>query len=341
MPYNPALDGLRAFAIFLVAMFHTRAPWGVGGYIGVDVFFVLSGFLITTLLLGELESSGRIDLIRFWRRRVRRLTPALLTMLAVFLFVGSLLWRDPVGLGQEALVAALYLADYGMAWWGTPTRLSHMWSLAVEAHFYLLWPLVLMFAHRRWKGPALVRVLLVTWLLATAVRWACTIRGQSWSEVYYRTDTHMSGLLLGAWLGAALRERAWRETLRAWMPWLLWLPVGAILCLRNYWGDLWMQMWGISLAEWATVPVLVALQRPGSEVARMFSLPVLAWLGRLSYGVYLWHFPIFVWMRSRYTWDVVLLVGGGASVALAAISYFTVEAWAVRRRVGPPMTQAG
>lgn len=334
MSYNPALDGLRAFAILLVAMFHTRATWGVGGYLGVDVFFVLSGYLITSLLLAELQASGRVDLAGFWRRRFWRLTPALLAMLAVYVAVAPAVWPEVKDHGLQAAVAALYLSDYGMAWWGVPGRLSHTWSLAVEMHFYLLWPVLLMFAWRRWRGGDLAQVLLAGWFLATMLRWVCTVKGQSWEQVYYRTDTRLSGLVLGGWLAVALREPAWRDALQRALPWLLWLPVAAILCLRDYWGDIWMQMWGFAIAEWATVAVLIAVQRPTSQMALMFSRPAMVWLGKMSYGVYLWHFPLFVWLRARYTWDIVLAIGLPLSVAMAAVSFHTIETWGARWRGG-------
>jgi peptidoglycan/LPS O-acetylase OafA/YrhL len=331
---NPALDGIRALAVLLVVLFHARAPWISGGFIGVDMFFVLSGYLITSLLLAELDRDGRVDFSAFWARRFWRLAPALLAMLVGYLVLAPLAWPEIRDQGTQAALAALFLSDYAVAFWGTPQRVSHTWSLSVEMHFYLLWPLVLALAWRRWKGPRLVPVLLAAWLLATALRWVCTIDGQEWSQVYYRADTHASGLLLGAWLAAALRERAWRQALERSLPWLLWVSLAGILLLRQYWGDLWMQVWGIALAEWATVPLLVAVQRPGSQLALMFSRPALVWLGRMSYGVYLWHYPLFSWLRDRTTWDLVLLAGVPASVALAALSFYTLEAWVTRWRSG-------
>lgn len=333
MSYNPAFDGLRAFAILLVVLFHARAPWAPGGYIGVDVFFVLSGYLITSLLLAQLDRSGAVDLLDFWRRRLWRLTPALLAMLSVYLLAAPFLWPDAHDHGMQSAIAALYLSDYAVAFWGTPSQLSHTWSLAVEMHFYLLWPLALTLAWRRWNPAALVRVLAVAWLLATLLRWVCTVRGQGWTEVYYRADTHFSGLLLGAWLAAALRERHWRDALLRMLPWLLWLPVAGLLCLGRPWGDLWMQAWGLTVAELAAAVALLAVQRPGSQLALMFSRPPLAWLGRMSYGVYLWHYPVFVWLRARYAWDEVLLLGLPLSLALAALSYYTIESWAARKRL--------
>lgn len=336
MNYNPALDGLRAFAVFVVLLFHARAPVGMGGYVGVDIFFVLSGFLITTLLLGELASHGRLDILGFWRRRLLRLTPALLAMLAVYALLAPLAWPEADYHASHALLAALYLSDYGVAWWGKPTLLSHTWSLAVEMHFYLLWPLVLLWAYRRWPGRSLVTALALGYVLATLLRWFWTIKGQSWEQVYYRMDTRLSGLMLGAWLAAALRDAWWRVALQRAVPWLLWLAIAALVCLQYRWHDLWMLMWGLCIAELGTAAVLITVQRPANPVSQMLARPALTWLGKMSYGVYLWHYPLFVWLRERYTWDVVLLVGVPASLALAAASYYTLEAWAARWR-GPQL----
>jgi len=340
MTYNPALDGLRAFAILVVALFHAHAPWAQAGYVGVDVFFVLSGYLITSLLLQEQARTGQVDFLEFWRRRLWRLTPALLAMLLAYVSLGPLLWPDVTNRGMQAAVAALYLTDYAIALRGLGGQISHTWSLAVELHFYLLWPVVLVPASRRWTGRALVQVLGAAYLLATLLRWVCTIRGQGWDLVYYRADTHCSGLLLGACLAVALQDAWWRLALQRALPWLLWIPVAALLCLRNTWGDLWMQMWGVSIAEWAALVAILAVQRPGATLRSMFSRPLLVWLGRISYGLYLWHYPVFSWLRERYHWDTVLFVGLPVSVALAATSHYTIETWAARRRGSRGAAQA-
>jgi peptidoglycan/LPS O-acetylase OafA/YrhL len=137
-----------------------------------------------------------------------------------------------------------------------------------------------------------------------------------------------------------LQDPAWRKTLRRLVPWLLWIPLAAMVCLQYRWGDLWMQMWGFTLVELATACVLLAVQRPSSQVARMLSHPSLVWLGRMSYGVYLWHYPLFVYLRARHSWDVVLLAGLPLAIGLAALSHYTIEAWAARRRGMPMPVQA-
>jgi peptidoglycan/LPS O-acetylase OafA/YrhL len=227
MPYNPALDGLRAVAVMLVVLFHARAPIAFGGYLGVDIFFVLSGYLITSLLLSELDTKGTLDLRRFYLRRLLRLTPALFAMLAVYLIVAPFLWPATTDHGKQAAIAATYLSDYAVAFWGTPDFLSHTWSLSVEEHFYLLWPLVLLAACRRWDRRSLVWVFGAAYGLATLVRWVCIVKGQSWEQVYYRFDTHLSGLMLGAWLAALRRDDALFAKLQPVLPWLMWFPVAA------------------------------------------------------------------------------------------------------------------
>ncbi|NML46779.1 acyltransferase [Ramlibacter sp. G-1-2-2] len=333
MNYNPALDGLRAVAVLVVMLFHARAPLAPAGYLGVDVFFVLSGFLITSLLLAEMDASGRIDLAGFWRRRLLRLAPALLAMLAAYVLIAPYLWPEVADHGTQAALAAVYLSDYGVAFWGTPHFLSHTWSLAVEMHFYLLWPVLLWAACRRWTRASLPAVLAFAWVLATLVRWVWLVRGQDWIEVYYRTDTRLSGLLLGACLAAALRDPRWRLALRRWLPWALWLPLPALLLIAHFhWGDLWVLTWGMGLVELATAAVIFGARDRSSQLAKMLSRPLLAWVGRISYGLYLWHYPVFCWLRETRRWEDVLLVGIPLSVALAAGSFHTLEAWATRRR---------
>jgi peptidoglycan/LPS O-acetylase OafA/YrhL len=168
------------------------------------------------------------------------------------------------------------------------------------------------------------------------LRWFWLVLGHSWQEVYYPTDTRLSGLMLGAWLAAALRDARWRLGLRSLQPWTLWLPVAAMLCLRFQWQDFSVMTWGMSLVEVATAAALFAVRDRSSQLAQMLTRPLLVWLGKLSYGLYLWHYPVFYYLREdcRYRWDDVLLVGGPLSLALAAASWYTVEAWVTRRRGG-------
>ena len=138
LKYNPALDGLRGIAIVLVLLSHAHVPLFDGAFFGVDIFFVLSGYLITTLLLMEFNSTGKLDYWRFYRRRFFRLMPALAFFLLAYCVFAPMLWPDLTDIYSDALVSILYLADYGIAFFDSPDTLLHMWSLSVEEHFYLI-----------------------------------------------------------------------------------------------------------------------------------------------------------------------------------------------------------
>jgi peptidoglycan/LPS O-acetylase OafA/YrhL len=333
MGYQIGLDGLRGLAVLLVLLFHSRAPIAYGGYIGVDLFFVLSGFLITSILLVEFKESGRVNVWRFYARRFMRLSPALLLMLCGYLLAAPLMWPERTGQLLDVVLAGAYLADYAVAFWGLPDLLGHTWSLAVEEHFYLLWPIALWAICRRWRRHDLVAVLAAAYVLATVWRWFCLVRGQSWEQIYYRFDTRLSGLLLGALLAAAQQYKALFRRLTNFLPGLLWFTVVfGILCLRSLWGDPWMLEWGITAAELCGAALILAAQDPKGQITAMLSARPLIALGKLSYGIYLWHYPIFRWLRPHYRWDEILLIGIPLSVSLAALSYFTVEAWARRWR---------
>lgn len=335
MSYQIGLDGLRGFAILLVMLFHARAPIADGGYIGVDLFFVLSGFLITSILLVEIKETGRVEIWRFYSRRLTRLCPALLLMLCAYLLAFPVLWPERTGQMVEVVLAGAYLSDYAVAFWGKPDLLSHTWSLAVEEHFYLVWPIVLVAVCRRWRRHELAAVLASAYVLATVWRWFWIVRGQSWEQVYYRFDTRLSGLFLGALLAAVTRDRNLYSRVVRFLPSLLWLTVlFGTLCLGSLWGDPWMLEWGITSAEWCGAALILAAQDPKGQITSMLSARPLVFLGKLSYGVYLWHYPIFRWLRPNFRWDDVLLIGLPLSVSLAALSYFTVEAWARQWRSG-------
>jgi peptidoglycan/LPS O-acetylase OafA/YrhL len=221
LPHVPALDGLRAFAVAGVLLYHGGAAWMPGGFLGVDVFFVLSGYLITSLLLAEWTSSGRIDLKRFWLRRARRLLPAAVLVIGVSLAVAAVfLPGDAARMRGDALASLLYvnnwhaiLADQSyFAAFERPSLLQHLWSLAVEEQFYLLWPIALggglvLLGRARLVGAiaalALASALLMAWIHAP---------GDDPTRVYFGTDTHALPLLAGAPVSSSMsspRCRSW------------------------------------------------------------------------------------------------------------------------------------
>lgn len=325
--YVPGLDGIRAVAVLLVVAFHARVPGLSGGFIGVDVFFVLSGYLISALLLQEIDGTGTVDLRAFWRRRTVRLFPALAALLAAFLCVAPWLPLPPAAPLLQALVSLLYMADYVRAFSDIPDYLAHCWSLAVEAKFYLFWPLVLTAWARRLDPNTLVRVIILAALVATSWRMV-NLQLFSWDVVYFRTDTRLSGLLIGSALAAALRA-----DFRLQIPgWAGFLPLVLLPLLWREYGYSDMLSWATILVELATAMlVLVALQRNG-PVARALEFPPVVWLGGLSYGLYLWHYPIMRLLRDDMHWTSTIMIGFPLSVVLAWLSLQTIERWTRRYR---------
>lgn len=343
--YNPAFDGLRAVAIVLVILSHVHVPLFEGAFYGVDLFFVLSGFLITALLLQELGQTGGIDYARFCWRRFLRLTPALWLFLLAYGLAAPLLWPDTDDVVSDVLASALYLADYGIAFFDKPESLLHMWSLAVEEHYYLLWPLVLALLARRTAPGRLWRPLLGLLLLAWAWRVFWVLQGQAFYEVFFRFDTRATGLLSGSLLAALVREQPrWFVALRARLPHFMWLALAVPLLMAQPWDDRNVLLWGMTLVEWAGALVLLCVLPGFGGVYKMLSARPLVWVGKLSYGMYLWHYPIARLLRAELPWPLAAALTFLAALGLAALSFFTVERWAMRlrdRRARRPLAEPG
>ncbi len=313
MRYNPALDGLRAIAVALVLAFHARLFGGFGGFFGVDVFFVLSGYLITRILAEQHVETGSLRIGTFYVRRLRRLYPALLLLLAVYLAAAPWVFPEHANHLRDAAVAGLYLSDYGFALWRVPWYLQHTWSLSVEEHFYLVWPMVLMVVFRlprHWWAPA-VFLLAVA---ATLWRWHVALNDDAWYQPYYRFDTRLSGILLGAAAGL------WNPSLPKAAA-----PMGALLLGIAVTQAHVKEM--AALTSWmAMAEIGAALLVLGAHHVRALRWTPLVWVGKLSYGIYLWHFPIMYWLRGQ---DIAgwssMLIGSGAAALCAAASYYTVE----------------
>lgn len=341
LAYNPALDGLRGVAILLVILSHAHAPLFDGAFYGVDLFFVLSGFLITTLLLQELQRNGRLDYWRFYRRRLWRLMPALALLLLAYCVFAPMLWPDLTDVYSDALVSLLYLADYGIAFFDSPGTLLHMWSLSVEEHFYLVWPPLLAVLARTAPRGGLWRRIAGLLLLAWAWRVAWVAQGQQFYEIFFRFDTRATGLLAGSLLAALVLEQpAWFEALRQRLTHFMWVVLAVPLLMAQAWDDMNAMVWGMTVVECAAVVVLLAILQRRGAVYEMLSAPVLTMTGRLSYGIYLWHYPVVRYLRADLPWPAVVLLGLAISAALAALSYYTIERWALRRRDARPAPRA-
>ncbi|WP_303749501.1 acyltransferase family protein [Stenotrophomonas pigmentata] len=310
--YNPSLDGIRAIAILAVVAFHATTPLARGGFVGVDVFFVLSGFLITSILRGEIEQHGSIRVARFYGHRFLRLYPSLALVLVAFLAAAPSLWPDEPA-GQSVLLAAMYLTDYSSAFWQAPEVLRHTWSLSVEEHFYLLWPLALPMVVRA-RNPvatlAMIYVAATVWRVTNAI-WL------GWDMTYYRFDTRLSGLVLGAML-SYVGEHA---LVRRW-SWFAWPAIVLVIV-----GGAHRQVAGlvtaIPVAELATALMILTARATPSH--RLLSAAPMVYIGKLSYGIYLWHFPIAVWLRPQIGWEGTFAWSLGLSIGAAAVTYHFID----------------
>ena len=364
----PALDGIRAVAVAAVLAFHGGLPGATGGFLGVDAFFVLSGYLITALLLAEwTRSGGRLDLAGFWGRRVRRLLPALLLMVTVVAIgARALLPPEEIRLLRgDGIAALLYVANWRMIFRGgdyfaqtaAPSPLEHTWSLGIEEQFYLLWPLVLCAVlyvrpagHRSGRARARLWwlvVLCAAGIVASTAALAVTYSVEDPGRAYYGTDTRGAGLLIGASLAALLALRRGRPTgpgsppATPRPPTPRWQRAGlggsaAVAAAVVVWTATHLSgtdevlyqggMAGIALAV-AVVIAHVALV-PSGWSARLLSLPPLPVLGRISYGVYLWHWPVFIAANADRTGlDGLTLFAVRCllTVGVASLSYLLVE----------------
>lgn len=322
--YNPGLDGLRAFAVAMVIVYHSTVSWGRGGYLGVDVFYVLSGYLISRSLVDEWKRYGRVSFINFYARRALRLLPALILLLAAYLCLAEFFFgRSGSDSLSDASLAMLYVTDYTMAFEQTPQLLAHTWSLGVEEKFYIIAPLALVWWLRRSRYAHLAWYALGLAVILTLWRQLNILIGVEWHQVYYRFDTRASGLAMGCALG--LSDRFTSPT-RMRQPVVMGLGI-IILSAALFPTDTQRSLLvGTTLVELASCMMIIGLEHHRATVpSRLFSVSVMAYLGRISYGIYLWNYPICRWLREFAGPWVALIVGGALSIIVAAISYHTVE----------------
>jgi peptidoglycan/LPS O-acetylase OafA/YrhL len=348
----PALDGLRGLAVAAVFLFHCGVPWMAGGFLGVSTFFTLSGFLITALLRAEWQARGRIDLGRFWERRVRRLVPAGLLVVAAVLVLAP--WLADGGqrrtLPADARAALFYWANWHYAaapasyadLFEAPSLLLHTWSLGVEAQFYLVFPLLVALA-ARWRGRVGVGLAVSTLGLASALATVWAARGPDpFDRVYYGTDTRALELLVGAvvaLLPARLGPRA-DGTVRTGVvvAGTLALAGQVALWTTTTMAAPWVTRGGLGTYAIGSALVVLAALEPRSPVRALLSWAPLRRLGEISYGFYLLHWPIVLWLtpeRIDCPPFATNVLRAALTVLLASASYRWLEAPIRERRWWP------
>ncbi len=328
---------MRAVAILGVLVYHLDRTWLPGGFLGVDIFFVLSGYLITMLLLAEHRKSGRIDLPAFWSRRIRRLLPALLVMLAVMaVLIG--LSGDLLAQGQargDFLATLFYVANWrfiatGQSYFTQFVAVSpdrHTWSLAIEEQFYLVWPIIVALVLSRLRARALA-VIATAVAVASALWMIALFDPADPSRAYYGTDSRIFEILIGALLAIGLagplRERIGAICRRV-APLALLLLLGAFVWLTD---DNGLYYEGGAVLLCLAAAALIAGLEAGSPIERLLSLRPMVLVGLVSYGMYLWHFPIITFVNE---WVGPTSLPGEAvlatslTLAATAISYVVVE----------------
>ena len=345
--YITGLDGIRAIAVIMVLAYHLKLALFKSGFLGVTVFFVLSGYLITGILISEVEEEGTIDLKNFWLRRIRRLVPAVMSMAVVIIFVSAVVNRIIFTKGCKDFLASVLGFNN---WWqifnkvsyfeaaGVPSPFTHCWSLAIETQFYLIYPLILLGIYklvksreegRAKRGLLFAGVTLMLALISVILMIVLFDPQQDASRVYYGTDTRAFSLLFGALLAILWDYRMVPRRLSASVNMVLGSVSFAVLLVMtiaiNGSSNFWYRG-GQFVGTILTVLVIYTVLGRKTWLSRFLSNPVLKWIGDRSYSIYLWHYPIILLISKgiKASWWITL-IELVLSVVLAELSYRFIE----------------
>lgn len=342
--YFPGLDGMRAIAVIAIIIFHLNPKWLPGGFLGVDTFFIISGYLITTLLIKEYEADQSINLAHFWYKRIKRLLPPVLFMM--FIVIQYIIFFDRALLFQvkkDMYAALLYVSNWWYIFDGLdyfqslePRPLKHLWSLAIEEQFYLFFPFVLLMLFKIFKKKSNIFVVfLIVSLISMAIMWMLYDPSKSISRIYFGTDTRLQTLLLGAMLALiwpAYKLKKNPPKIIVWVIEIIGL-VGAIFLVRSFFQftehSASVFQGGLYILGIFTLLFIMSSVHPDTLMSKFLSLPVLTWIGRYSYSLYLWHYPIIVLMQSHFIqgqipW-YVHVISIILTVIMAVLSYQLIE----------------
>lgn len=337
--YIKGIDGLRAIAVLMVFAYHLKLPFAKGGLLGVTVFFVISGFLITRILLMEIESTNTINLKNFWIRRIRRLLPAILTMITMIIFISAIFNR--VLFTKTCSDVLSTILGYNN-WWqifnnvsyfenaGAPSPLTHCWSLAIETQFYLIYPLLLIFLNKFRDGKK--NMIRITFLLASIsmiLMWILFDPSKDPSRVYYGTDTRAFAPLLGAFLALIIGSGKRNRTRIIFSQEVIGIMslVGLLYMMIMIDGySSFLYRGGQAIASIMTVLVIFSVLSENSILGKLLGSFPLKWVGERSYGIYLWHYPIILFISGgkKSNWWIILievLLTG----LISALSYQLIE----------------
>ena len=350
VPFNPGIDGLRAIAVLAVIAYHSGITRFSGGFLGVEIFFVISGYLITALLLGEYESNQRIDIKRFWNRRARRLFPALIAYIGGATALAYLTARDVIPTKGEILSAFGYIYNWFSIFqdvsytdgFERKNFFHHLWSLAVEEQFYLFWPLLL-WGLLSLAGKRLTFALVIAGIIGSSVlRWSLYEPFSDPLRVYYGTDTRASALLIGA--AVAFMWRPWQSdkpaitTPNALSKTFIFV-VGSASVAGLIWANMHYALFypnidslfrgGMLITSALTALVIVVSVTPQSVLSKILGIRPMQWIGKRSYGLYLWHWPVFQLTRPRVDVDIdgwqLFLIRIVVTLIIVEISYQFIE----------------